>query len=244
MRKLRIAGRRVPGLPCRYGSRLDDLKVKTPRIYPDRETAGKELAAALRQRELQAPVAVLGLPRGGVPVAYPVACALGAPLDVLIVRKIGMPGRPEYAVGALASGGVLVWDPRLAHGDRDAAHIVHEERMELARREQAYRCGLPPLDLKGRTVVLVDDGLATGLTMVAAVRSALKAGAVRVLAAAPVASSEAVALVEGEGAEAAVLQTPPGLSSIGEWYGHFEQLSDGQVLRLLKKSRPRPVQPV
>lgn len=165
-------------------------------------------------------------------------------MDVLIVRKIGMPGQPEYAVGALAMGDVLVWDPRFAHGGPDAAHTVHEERMELARREQAYRRGQPPLDLKGRTVVLVDDGLATGLTMVAAVRSAFKAGAVRVLAAAPVASSEAVALVEGEGAEAAVLQTPPGLSSIGEWYGRFEQLSDGQVLRWLKKSRPRPVQPV
>jgi predicted phosphoribosyltransferase len=218
--------------------------VGTPRIYPDRETAGKELAAALRARALQGPVAVLGLPRGGVPVAYPVACVLGAPLDVLIVRKIGMPGQPEYAVGALAMGDVLVWDPRFAHGDPDAAHTVHDERMELARRERAYRRGRPPLDLKGRTVVLVDDGLATGLTMVAAVRSVFKAGAVRVLAAAPVASKEAVALVEGEGAEAAVLQTPPGLSSIGEWYGQFEQLDDEQVLRLLKKSRARPVQPV
>ena len=116
--------------------------------------------------------------------------------------------------------------------------------MELARREQAYRRGLPPLDLKGRTVVLVDDGLATGLTMVAAVRCSLQSRGCARLAAAPVASSEAVALVEGEGAEAAVLQTPPGLSSIGEWYGEFEQLDDEQVLRLLKKSRPQPVQPV
>jgi predicted phosphoribosyltransferase len=214
------------------------------RIYPDRETAGKELAAALHKRTLKAPVAVLGLPRGGVPVAYPVACALRAPLDVLIVRKIGMPGQPEFAVGALAVGDVLVWDPRFPHAGPEFARAVHDEGMELARRERAYRSGRPPLDLKGRTVVLVDDGLATGLTMVAAVRSAFQAGAVRVVAAAPVASTEAVALVEGEGAEVAVLQAPPGLSSIGEWYEQFEQLDDAQVLRFLKNSRSHPVQPV
>jgi predicted phosphoribosyltransferase len=165
-------------------------------------------------------------------------------LDVLIVRKIGMPGQPEFAVGALAVGDVLVWDPRFPHAGPEFARAVHDEGMELARRERAYRSGRPPLDLKGRTVVLVDDGLATGLTMVAAVRSAFQAGAVRVVAAAPVASTEAVALVEGEGAEVAVLQAPPGLSSIGEWYEQFEQLDDAQVLRFLKNSRSHPVQPV
>lgn len=206
------------------------------RVFRDRAAAGAELAAAVIARRLRAPVIVLGLPRGGVPVAFAVASALGAPLDVMVARKIGMPGEPELAIGAIAAGNVLVQEPHAAHRMLHGAafaQLIEREQAELERRERAYRRGRPPLDLQDRTVVLVDDGLATGATMLAAIRAARAAGARRVVAAAPVASEQAAALAAEEADECVVLQAPPYLSSIGEWYERFEQLDDAEVLRLL-----------
>jgi predicted phosphoribosyltransferase len=190
----------------------------------------------LRRGRLTPPTIVLGLPRGGVPVALEVARALDAPLDVMLVRKIGMPGQPELAIGAVAAGGILVREPHLAAGLEPAfERIAARERQELERREQTYRPLLPPLDIVGKTVILVDDGLATGSTMLAAARAARQAGAAVVVVAAPVASHEAVARLKAEADAVIVVQTPPLLASIGEWYEHFEQLEDSAVRRLLEE---------
>jgi len=157
------------------------------------------------------------------------------------VRKIGMPGQPELAIGAIASGDVIVREADsasfMAGLDMPFEQIAKRERVELERREQAYRAGLPPLDLRGRTVVLVDDGLATGATMVAAVRAARKAGAASVVVAAPVASDSAVALVGAEADQLAILEIPAFLLSIGAWYANFEQIEDAEVCTLLERGR-------
>lgn len=212
-----------------------------PRIFPDRAAAGIALAQELQARVLPAPIIVLALPRGGVAVAYEVARALRAPLDVMLVRKIGLPGQPELAMGAIASGGIVVHDSSIEKAFPDLAQgfdkLVAEQRVELERRERLYRAGLAPLQLAGKTVVLVDDGIATGSTMLAALRAARGAGASSLVAAVPVASSQAAALVRAEADAAVILQTPPALLAIGEWYRDFEQVEDAQVCRLLERSR-------
>ena len=193
----------------------------------------------MKRRHLQQPV-VLGLPRGGVPVAFEVARALKAPLDVMLVRKVGMPGQPELAAGAVAAGEVTVRQPLAGGFGPDAqqfAALAQRERLELERREHLYREGLPPLDLKGCTAVLVDDGLATGATMLAATRAARRAGAASVVAAAPVASDEAAALIHAECEEAIILEIPPFLYAVGEWYADFSQVEDAEVCRLLRQAR-------
>lgn len=166
---------------------------------------------------------------------------LNAPLDVMLVRKIGMPGQPELAIGAIASGNVVVHEPRLAREIPDLGAVfdplVEDQRRELKRRERVYRLRLPPLDLKEKTVILVDDGLATGSTMLAAVRAARKAGAARIVVSAPVASPEAAQLVSDEADGVVILETPAMLFAIGAWYRHFEQLNDGEVCRLLELNR-------
>jgi putative phosphoribosyl transferase len=213
----------------------------TARVFVDRTAAGAALAREMRHRSLRPPVLVLALPRGGVPVAYEVARALDAPLDVMLVRKVGMPGQPELAIGAVASGGIVVHDltiereiPGIAEAfDRIAA----EERRELLRREQVYRAGLEPLVLEGKTVVLVDDGLATGSTMLAAVRAARAGGAAAIVVAAPVASPQAVQLLAAEADAIVIPQIPAMLFAIGEWYERFEQLADDEVRRLLELYR-------
>lgn len=213
------------------------------RIFEDRRAAGVLLGRALQRRSLKPPLLVLGLPRGGVPVAHEVALLLGAPLDVLPVRKVGMPGQPELAIGAIAWGDVAVREPRLLAQMPELAAafagLAAQQRGELVRRERLYRRGLGPLVLEGRTVVLVDDGLATGCTMQAAVRAARKAGAAAIIVAAPVASPEAAHLLAAEADDLVVLESPGLLSSIGEWYEHFEQLEDAEVLRLLDAHRRR-----
>jgi putative phosphoribosyl transferase len=208
--------------------------------FADRREAGVELAHAVCELRPQPPVIVLGLPRGGVPVAYEVARALGAPLDVMVVRKVGMPGQPELAIGAVASGGITVRDPPAAvPGIPDQAfeRIAEHERTELKRREHAYRAGLPPLNLNDKSVVLVDDGIATGATMLAALRAARKAHAASVIVAAPVASEEAAAALEAEADATVILMTPRQLLSIGQWYEEFDQLEDEDVRALLEKAR-------
>ncbi len=206
------------------------------RIFADRTLAGRELGAALAQRHYAAPVLVLGLPRGGVPVAHEVALALRAPLDVMIVRKVGMPGQSELAIGAIASGDIVVRDPHTlrylpAGADFDA--LAARERVELERREQAFRGGRPPLQLRGRTALLVDDGVATGSTMLAAVRAARQGGAAAVVAAAPVASHEAAELLTPECDAVEFLMVPQSLYAIGQWYADFTQTPDSEVTRLL-----------
>jgi putative phosphoribosyl transferase len=209
--------------------------------FTDRTAAGRELAAAVARLRLSRPLLVLALPRGGVPVAFEVARALNAPLDVLVVRKIGMPGQPEVAIGAIAAGGVVVREPgnvaNMAGLDLHFGRIAQRERAELERRERAYRTDLPPLELHGQTAVLVDDGLATGATMLAAVRSARRAGAAAVIVAVPVASDEAVALVSAEADRVVALLIPQFMYAIGAWYASFPQLDDTEVCALLERAR-------
>ncbi len=218
------------------------METASSRTFADRRSAGEALARAVRKEKLSPPVIVLGLPRGGVPVAFEVARELNAPLDVLVVRKVGMPGQRELAVGAIAAGGVQVREPTFAtyltRMGVNFDELADAERVELDRRERAYRASAAPLDLTGKTVVLVDDGLATGSTMLAAVRSARKAHAGSVVVAAPVASDEAAALVGGEADKLVVLKIPAFLSSIGQWYDDFRQIDDDEVQALLKQPSP------
>ena len=213
----------------------------TARVFADRAAAGAALARELQQHELPAPVLILALPRGGVPVAHEIARALGAPLDVMLVRKVGMPGEPELAIGAVAAGDIVVREPgieRVFPGIAAAfERIATQERRELQRREQVYRAGLAPLLLEGKSVVLVDDGLATGSTMLAAVRAARAGGASRIIVAVPVGSPQAAELLAPEADELVILQTPAVLFAIGEWYERFEQLEDEEVCRLLRLHR-------
>ncbi len=213
------------------------------RRFTDRAAAGIALARELQRQVLEPPLLVLGLPRGGVAVAYEVARTLEAPLDVMLVRKIGMPGQPELAMGAIASGNIIVHEPRAAREipGLGAAfeRLVETERRELERRERLFRAGLGALALEGKTVILVDDGIATGSTMLAALRAARKAGATRIIAAAPVASAEAIELIRAEADRVVIVQVPAAMYAIGEWYEHFEQLEDTEVSRLLTLARQR-----
>lgn len=174
-------------------------------------------------------------------MACEVARMLDAPLDVMLVRKIGIPSQPELAMGAIASGGVVIHEPRMEKHFPDLKHafnrVADEERTELERRERVYRAGLAPLDLEERTVILVDDGLATGSTMLAGVRAAHRAGAAAIIVAAPVASRDAAKLVRPEADATVILETPTPFFAIGEWYQRFEQLDDAEVCRLLELSR-------
>ena len=212
--------------------------------FRDRQSAGRELARVLGKMKLSGQLLVLGVPRGGVPVAFEVAQALGAPLDVMVVRKIGAPSQPELAIGAVASGGIVVHEPEavsyLAISEALFQRLLQHERVELERRERAYRADRPVLQLHGRTVILVDDGLATGTTMLAAVRATRSGGAASVIVAAPVASNEAVALLRPAADRLLVLQTPPHFFAVGEWYDHFEQTSDEEVQTLLEDSHVQP----
>ena len=211
------------------------------RVFKDRSTAGVTLARRLKKQSIRPPLLVLGLPRGGVPVAYEVARVLDAPLDVMLVRKIGMPRQPELAIGAVASGNITVHSPQIGPEGSEMSEVferlAQNQRREIERRELVYRSGLPPLDLRGRSVILVDDGIATGSTMLAAIRATRKAGALAIIVAAPVASPEAEEVVRSEADDAVILQTPPTLLSIGEWYQDFNQIEDSEVCRLLELSR-------
>lgn len=209
------------------------------RTFEDRESAGSDLAIAVAARKPRAPLLVLGLPRGGVPVAVPVARQLAAPLDVLVVRKVGMPGQPELAIGAVGPGGVAVRNqmlPRNLIDEKTFQRLAAQELDELQRRERTYRAGRPPLQLNDRQVVLVDDGIATGATMLAAIDAARAAGASSVMVAAPVASVEAAALMREAADDTVFLLVPPRLGSISEFYENFGQVGDAGVLHLLRES--------
>jgi predicted phosphoribosyltransferase len=208
------------------------------RAYSDRAEAGRLLGAAVRERlGTVAPPIVLGLPRGGVPVAFEVARALGAPLDVLVVRKVGVPEQPELAMGAVGPGGVIVRNEDLLellpYAAREFERVAQRERAEVLRRERAYRGERPPLALAGHTAILVDDGVATGATMRAGVAAARALGAARVVVATPVAASEASVLLGAEADDVVCLQVPPDFHAVGAWYDEFPQLDDEEVRALL-----------
>ena len=209
-------------------------------IYRDRREAGRVLSRLLAAYRGSPDVLVLALPRGGVPVAFEVARALDAPLDVFIVRKLGMPGHEEYAMGAIASGGIRVMSPDAARlGIPPAAieAIVQREKRELERREQLYRGNRPPLDLKDRIVLLVDDGLATGSTMRAAALAVRRLGPKRIVVAVPVGARDSCDEFHGEVDEAICARSPEPFGGVGAWYDDFGQTSDEEVHRLLDASR-------
>jgi len=207
------------------------------RSYANREEAGRRLGEALRHRATEPPPLVLGLPRGGVPVAAAVAAALGAPLDVLVVRKVGVPGQPELAMGAVAAGGVEARNAEvlglLPGAARQFESVAARERAEVVRRERAYRGARPPLALTGRTVVLVDDGIATGSTMEAAVRACRAGGAQRIVVAVPVAAPESLAALQPLADEIVCPMRPAAFIAVGRWYDSFPQLEDEDVRRCL-----------
>ena len=207
------------------------------RVYANRTEAGRLLGAAVRARLGEQPAVVLGLPRGGVPVAVGVAAALGATVDVLVVRKVGVPSQPELAMGAVGPGGVTIRNAEVLDLLPDAARrfesVAAGERDEVSRRERLFRGERPPLDLKDRTVVLVDDGVATGATLRAAVAAARKLGAGRVVVAVPVASHEAIALLSAEADEVICLEQPAYFMAVGQFYDDFPQVSDSEVRAIL-----------
>lgn len=215
--------------------------------FPDRRYAGHALAERLHQLGDWAGALVLALPRGGVPVAFEVAERLGLELDILVVRKLGAPGNRELAMGAIASGGVRVMNPdvvRLSHASQveiDATMV--QETDELYRREKAYRADRPRPVIKGRAVILVDDGLATGATMRAAAEAVRKLGATRITVAVPVAAPESVAQLERIADRVVCLHMPYDLYAIGRWYELFDQTSDRQVVELLQQAWARGGEP-
>ena len=193
---------------------------------------GERLAGLAGQPDLL----VLGLPRGGVPVAWEVARRLGAPLDVFVVRKLGFPGHEELAMGAIASGGVRVLNPEvIAYGVSRAQieQVTEKERRELERREQLFRGDRPPMRVADSTVVLVDDGLATGSTMRAAVRALRQERAGRIIVAVPVAAPSVCAEMKAEADEVVCAATPEPFRAVGLWYDDFAQTSDAEVRELL-----------
>jgi putative phosphoribosyl transferase len=216
---------------------LDDGGVAADR-FTDRRAAGQDLAGRLEHLRDQRPV-ILGLPRGGVPVAAEVAQALGAPLDVIVVRKVGLPDQPELAVGAIGEEGARVINDRvLAYADPQAVARVEEaERTELLRRVAEWRSGADPIPLTGRTVVIVDDGIATGATAAVAAHVARARGASHVVIAVPVAPPEAVLTLRSAADEVIVARTPRNFAAVGQWYADFSPTSNDEVTRLLARWR-------
>jgi predicted phosphoribosyltransferase len=208
--------------------------------FRDRAEAGRLLARELSAYAGRRDVLVLGLPRGGVPVAFEVARALGAPLDVCVVRKLGVPGQEELAMGALAGGGVRVINSSLVDALRIPAAAIEAataaERRELQRRERLYRPGRPPLDVRGRTVILVDDGLATGATMEAAVRALRPQEPAAIVVAVPVAAPTACAALAATADACVCLRRPAALRGVGLWYEDFGQTADHEVCALLDQA--------
>ena len=214
-----------------------------PGLFHDRREAGRVLAEKLAAYAHRPDVLALALPRGGVPVAYEVARALGAPLDVFVVRKLGVPGYEELAMGAIASGGVRVLNDqlveRLGIPEDMMDVVVARERQELERRERLYRRGRPPPDVRGRTVILVDDGLATGATMHAAIQALRKQNPARIVVAVPTASPETCEEMKAEADDVVCAITPEPFHAVGRWYQNFSQTTDEEVdVLLTRRSRP------
>lgn len=209
--------------------------------FKDRREAGVMLAEKLRSYAGCSDAIVLALPRGGVPVAYEVASALGLPLDVFVVRKIGAPGHEEFAVGSIASGGVCLIDRTSVRGlgvpEAVLDQIIEREQRELDRREKLYRGTERPLDLRERTVIIIDDGLATGLTMRAAVSAVRKHGPKEIVVAVPVCAPLSCDELERETDTWCIcVQSPEPFYAVGMWYDNFEQTSDEEVQELLERA--------
>ncbi|MEN3534735.1 phosphoribosyltransferase [Microbispora sp. ZYX-F-249] len=209
-------------------------------MFVDRRDAGLRLGERLRGLPGAEDAVVLGLPRGGVPVAFHVARALGAPLDVIVVRKLGVPYQPELGFGAIGEGGVRVLNPdvlRLANVSRDEmAEVERRERAELERRARRFRGDRTPVDLAGRTVIVVDDGIATGGTARAACQVARAHGASRVVLAVPVGAPETIASLRRDADEVVCLDTPDHFYAIGAWYDDFSQTRDEDVIECLRQA--------
>jgi predicted phosphoribosyltransferase len=210
-----------------------------PGLFRDRREAGRLLAAKLTAYANRPDVIVLALPRGGVPVADEVARALGAPLDVFVVRKLGVPGSEELAMGAVATGGVRVLNDQLVNRLGIPDHLIDavavREGQELARRERLYRGGRPPLDVRDRTVILVDDGLATGATMHAAIAALRQLHPARIVVAVPTASPETCEEMRAEVDDVICAITPEPFQAVGRWYQDFAQTTDEEVQDLLTR---------
>ncbi|HVV45513.1 MAG TPA: phosphoribosyltransferase [Bryobacteraceae bacterium] len=208
--------------------------------FKDRVEAGCLLADEIARRKDSHDAIVLALTRGGVPVGYAVADRLRIPLDIIIARKIGVPWQPELAMGAMA-GSTRVLDERMIRElgiqDEEVARIVAREQAEIKRREELYRGGRPARAIEGRTALLIDDGLATGNTMLASVRHARTMRPKKIIIGVPVGSSEACARLRDEADDVICLATPELFFAVGEWYEHFEQVSDSEVQKLLADSR-------
>jgi putative phosphoribosyl transferase len=208
--------------------------------FPNRSEAGRFLAEKLAQYANRDDVIVLGLPRGGVPVAYEVAKQLGAPLDVFVVRKLGVPGFEELAVGAIASGGVRVLNEDVARALPSAHEIIEsvtaKETAELERREQIYRDGRPAPELRDRIVILIDDGLATGATMRAAVKALRQRGAGKIVVAVPVGPPDTCREFEDAADEVVCGIAPEFFQAVGQYYEDFSQTSDEEVRELLARA--------
>jgi predicted phosphoribosyltransferase len=212
-----------------------------PGFFHDRSEAGRLLAAKLGAYTNRPDVLVLALPRGGVPVAYEVARALNAPLDVFLVRKLGVPGHEELAMGAIATGGVRVLNEEVKRALRIPDYVIDavaaQEQRELARRERLYRGDRPPPDVRGKTVILVDDGLATGATMQAAVKALRQQQARRIVVAVPVAAPETCEQLREQVDDILCAATPEPFYAVGVWYQDFSQTTDEEVRDLLERAR-------
>lgn len=216
------------------------MATETALPYPDRAEAGRRLARRLGGYAGREDVIVLGLPRGGVPVAFEVAAALGAPLDLMVVRKLGTPGQEELAMGAIGSGGARVLNEdivaQLGLSEAAIERVEARERRELARREEAYRGERPPPELSGRCVILVDDGLATGATMRAAIAALRPLRPARIVVAVPVAPPDVVARLSRDADEVVCPETPEPYVAVGRWYVEFSQTGDDEVRELLRRN--------
>lgn len=208
-------------------------------MFTDRIEAGRRLAEHLRHLEGRDDVVVLGLPRGGVPVAYQVATALGVPMDVIVVRKLGVPYQPELAMGAIGEEGVRILDEVIVAAagvsEQELEAVERRERAELVRRAELFRAGREMISLENRVAVIVDDGIATGSTIRAAARVARALGAARVIVAAPVAPHDAAERLSGDADEVVLVETPYSFYAIGQFYRDFAQTPDEEVTRLLKR---------
>ncbi len=209
-------------------------------MFRDRFDAGDAVAKLLREFVGRPDVVVLALPRGGVPVAFVVASELKVPLDVFVVRKLGTPGQPELAMGALASGGIRILNRDVVNAlgipVESIEYVTRQEKTELERREKHYRGDRPSMDVNAKTVILVDDGLATGSTMRAAAAALRKAGAARIVIAVPVASRSTCDQLRDEGNEVVCASNPEPFFAVGQWYKNFEQTSDDEVRHLLDRA--------
>ncbi|MBI4376711.1 MAG: phosphoribosyltransferase [Elusimicrobia bacterium] len=209
-------------------------------LFENRREAGKKLGQNLRRRQLGGNLIVLALPRGGVPVGYEVAASLGAPMDLFMVRKLGAPGVPELAMGAVATGGVCVRNESVIEEmgitEAELENSSRQAAEELSRKEKEYRGNRRASDLRGRTAILVDDGLATGSSMLASVSAAKSFQPARLVVAVPVASKEISRKLESEVDELVCLANPEPFNEVGRWYSDFVQTTDGEVRRLLERN--------